>query len=104
MKRANCIRTKQIEKKRKGMLLKFHSSKSIGVLTSTKSGQKSVQSSTEGIFKIKLKYPDKKFYFFACNTLDPNELENFPFIDCWISTMCPRIREDLKVLNLEDLE
>ena len=34
---------------------------------------------------------------------DFNETENFPFIEAWINTMCPRIEEDMKVLNLEDL-
>lgn len=93
----------KIKKRRKGQLLKFHSSKEIGVLISTKPGQSTVQGKLDQIFKIQEKYKDKNFYFFLTNTLDNNELENFPFIEAWLNTMCPRIEEDLRVLNIRDL-
>lgn len=93
----------KIKKRRKGQLVKFYSSKEIGVLISTKPGQSTVQGKIETHFKLQEKYPDKNFYFFLTNTLQENELENFPFIQCWINTMCPRIEEDLRVLNIRDL-
>jgi len=99
-----------LEKRKKGALLKFHTSENIGVLISVKSGQKSVQQLPDDILKLKNKFKDKKFYFFCVNTLDFNELENFPFVDMWINTMCPRIGYDDTIrlpkplLNLEDLE
>lgn len=93
-----------VQKKRRGLLMKFHSAKSIGVLMSTKKGQKGVQASTKEVLRLGSLYPGKRFYFFVCNTLDFSELENFPFIESWMNTMCPRIREDLDVLNLEDLQ
>jgi diphthamide biosynthesis enzyme Dph1/Dph2-like protein len=37
------------------------------------------------------------------NTLRENELENFPDIDIFINTACPRI-EYKKVINIEDLK
>lgn len=99
----------QIERRKRGALSKFYASENIGVIISVKSGQKTVQSSLDDIRSIKDKYPEKKFYFFAANTLDFGELENFPFIDVWVNTMCPRIgcddSEKFKkgVVNLIDI-
>lgn len=98
-----------VQKKRKAALVKFLSSGTIGVLISTKSGQKTVQALLGTILKLQEKFPDKQFYFFACATLDFQELENYPFIQAWINTMCPRIGQDDVVrtrkalLNIEDL-
>ncbi|MFC1722612.1 diphthamide synthesis protein [Nanoarchaeota archaeon] len=89
--------------RQKGMRLKFHSSKIIGVLMTTKKGQSRVQITPEKVFGLEEKFPDKKFYYFICDTLDFNELENFPFIECWVNTMCPRIMQDLNVLNIKEV-
>lgn len=94
-----------IKKKQKGALLKFLSSKEIGVLVSTKSGQERLKDA----LKLKERYKNKNFYFFLFNTLDFNELENFPFIECFVNTACPRIALDDEnrirkaVINIEDL-
>ena len=59
--------------------------------------------------KLEKKYKDKKFYYFACDTLSIDELENFPFVQAWINTMCPRIgyedllRTRMAIVNLEDV-
>ena len=53
--------------------------------------------------KLEKKYPDKKFYTFVAETIDYAQLDNFNFIEAWINTACPRIEEDIKVLNIEDL-
>ena len=44
--------------------------------------------------KLRSKFPDKEFYFFLYDTLDYQGLEDFPFIECWVNTMCPRIGYD----------
>ncbi len=99
-----------VERRKRGALAKFYASDTIGVLISVKSGQKTVQTSLSRIYAIKEKYPDKKFYFFGCNTLDFSELENFPFIEVWVNTMCPRVglddNEKFKkgVVNIEDIQ
>jgi len=94
----------EIEKRRKIMLTKFYSSEVIGVLQTTKKGQSRAQvPSVEDIYGLEKKFPEKKFYYFLCETLDFKELENFPFVECWVNTMCPRIMEDIRVLNIEDL-
>lgn len=93
----------RIKKKKKGMLTKFHSSDVIGVLMTTKPGQSGVQGGLQKAQELEKRYSDKKFYYFLCDTLDFSELENFNFIECWLNTMCPRMMEDIKVLNVEDL-
>jgi 2-(3-amino-3-carboxypropyl)histidine synthase len=93
----------RIRKKKQGMLVKFHTSTNIGVLLTTKQGQGVVQGGIKKVQDIEKKYPNKKFYYFICDTLNFMEIENFPFIECWINTMCPRVVEDIKVLNLQDI-
>ena len=96
---------KKIENLRKSALSKFHLADKIGVVISTKSGQ-SVKVDRK---KLEKKYKDKKFYYFACDTLSIDELENFPFVQAWINTMCPRIgyedllRTRMAIVNLEDV-
>lgn len=93
----------RIRKKKKGMLTKFYSSDTIGVLMTTKKGQSGVQGGLQKVQEVEKKYPDKRFYYFLCDTLNFSELENFPFVECWLNTMCPRIMEDISVLNVEDV-
>ncbi|MFO8016438.1 MAG: diphthamide synthesis protein [Candidatus Woesearchaeota archaeon] len=94
------------EKRKRGALARFISSENIGVLVSTKKGQTGVQGGSKRIEEIKDRYNNKNFYDFAFNTLDKGELENFPFIDCWVNTACPRLFEDFEkgMINLEDIE
>ncbi len=89
-------------KKSKGMWVKFLSARQIGIMISLKPGQmiKHVEKIKQELEK---KYPDKKFYLFLFETLDINQMNNFPFIEAWINTACPRISDDVKVLNYEDL-
>ena len=79
-----------IEKKRKAGLLKFYSSEHIGVLVSLKHGQQCYKEAK----KLEQKFKDKTFYYLAFDTLDFSELENFPFIECFVNTACPRIGYD----------
>lgn len=98
----------KIRRKKQAMLAKFLSSESIGVIFTTKLGQSGIQVGTKNeriksLALLEKKYPDKIFYYFICDTLNFSELENFNFIECWINTMCPRIGEDILVLNLCDI-
>lgn len=108
-KKHRVLETKETEALRKkivGALTKFIASKEIGVLISTKPGQ----SQAAQAYALEKKYPDKKFYFLAFDTVDFSELENFPFIECFVNTACPRIAHDdsekirKPILNIEDLE
>ena len=94
----------QVEKynlKRKGAYLKFLESNEIGFLVSLKPGQNNFRKAIE--WKAKLK--DKNCYIFAFDTLDFNQIENFPFVQCWVNTACNRILDDYEKFPkpLEDL-
>ncbi len=91
---------------KKGALLKMMTSDNIGVLISTKPGQNKMKEALE----LKKKMPEKNLYFFIFDTLSFEELENFPFVDCYINTACPRIAYDdtnklrKPILNIDDVE
>jgi len=91
------ISKEEIEKKKreqKGKLLKFLASKKLGILVSTKPGQNNLKKALSLQKKLK-----KESFIFIFNTLNTEELENFPDIDCWINTACPRI-EGKKIVNI----
>jgi len=92
----------KLEKRKKGQLAKFLSSDNIGILVSTKPGQN--QSKLVEELREKLEKKGKHVFVFLANNIDFNSLENFNFIDVWINTACPRIIEDFKSLNPEDLK
>jgi len=79
-----------ILKKCRGGLIKFKSAKTIGVYVTTKPGQQQLKKAKE----LEEKYPDKSFYYFLSDNLSIGEMENFPFIEIWINTACPRIGFD----------
>lgn len=88
----------------RGALLRFLSAKNIGVIITVKPGQEHLRPS----FFLEKKFPDKKFYYFIDDIISFSQLENFPFIDVWVNTACPRIGFDDQeqfrkgVLNLND--
>lgn len=87
----------KLEKQLKGKLIKFHSAKKLGIIVSTKPGQNNIKQA------IKLKHTLKKpSFIFITDNLNLDELENFPDIDCWINTACPRI-QGKSIINYEDL-
>ena len=90
----------KLKKQQKGALLKFLSSDNIGILVSTKPGQEKFKKAFDLKKKIK-----KNCYIFLADTINPAEFENFPFIDCWINTACPRFADEKKgVINYEMVE
>lgn len=100
---------KDIEKKEKlqrAALSRFYMAENVGVLVSTKPGQFFLRKALE----LKQEYPDKKFFFIMDNTINFFGLEDFPFVDCWINTACPRIGYDdtikisKAIVNFEDVK
>ena len=89
------------KKRKKGALLKFYNADNVGVLVSTKKGQ---CCDVKELEKLEKKYPKKKFYMFVAETFDYSQLENFNFIEAWVNTACPRIEEDVRVINVNDLK
>ena len=87
------------KKTKKAALIKFLSSDKIGILVSTKSGQYNMKKALE----LKNK-ADKDYFIFQFDTLNKNELENFPFIECWVNTACPRISDEcINIINISDI-
>lgn len=90
----------RFENKKRTALIKFYSAEKIGILVSIKPGQNNLKKALE----IKKKLKNKEGHIFIFDTLDINELDNFPFIECWINTACPRIADEKSnILNAEDL-
>ncbi len=95
---------KNILRKYRASLMKFLVAKSIGVIVTVKPGQEHLKAS----YRLEHKFPDKQFYFFIDDVVSFNQLENFPFIDVWINTSCPRVGLDDQekftkgVINLND--
>ena len=53
----------------------------------------------------KKKLKDKNCYIFLADTVNPAEFENFPFIESWVNTACPRFADDnVGVVNYETVE
>ena len=91
-------------------LNRFYHAKRVGILISTKTGQSDNKINT---FSVDLKMKkalqlkarkDKEYYLFAFDTLNIYELENFPFIDCWVNTACSRIADEkLNIINIDTI-
>ncbi len=95
---------KNILRKYRASLMKFFVAKTIGVIVTIKPGQEHLKAS----YRLEKKFPDKQFYFFIDDVVSFNQLENFPFIEVWINTTCPRVGLDDQekftkgVINLND--
>ena len=102
------IQKKDIEKylkKKKANLAKFYMSDVIGVFISSKWGQQYKDSA----LKLKKMYKEKQFYYFLGDNFQEQEMDNFPYVECWINTACPRIGQDdilrhtKPVVNIKDI-
>lgn len=97
--------SEKLRKKVKGAYAKFIMSKEVGVLITTKPGQYKEKIAD----KLIEKYPDKTFYFFLDNTHNFGGLQDFPFVNCFVNTMCERIGYDdmdvqgISIINVEDI-
>jgi 2-(3-amino-3-carboxypropyl)histidine synthase len=86
---------------------RFLMSDSVGILVSTKEGQSRLKHAIE--LKKKLEQSKKKAYVLLADELNLQGLENFPFIQCFVNTACPRISYDdyqkssKPIVELEDI-
>lgn len=95
---------KDYEKRKKAALIKFLHADTVGIIVSTKPGQYyDINNPKNKIRQLEKKYKDKKFYTFIADTIDYKQFDNFPFIQAWINTACPRIEEDIRIINVEDI-
>lgn len=82
---------KQISKYKRNLKL-FINSDVIGILVTIKPGQQYFLSAKK--LKENLEKDGKKVYIFIEDTININNLENYPFIQAWVNTACPRIGTD----------
>jgi len=82
--------------KAKANIKRFLMAKNVGVVVTTKPGQEHFHY----FKKLEAKYKEKKFYAFVCDAVSFSEMDNFPFIDVWVNTACPRIGAE-DILNTE---
>ena len=92
-------------KKRKAAYMKFLEAEEIGILVSLKPGQNNFKKAVE----LKRQLKDKNSYIFVFDTLDFSQLENFPFVQCWVNTACNRMLDDYDkfqkpLVDLSDIE
>jgi 2-(3-amino-3-carboxypropyl)histidine synthase len=99
-----------IQKRTKGRILKFLTSKNIGIIITTKRGQNNSKKAELLHDKILKRWPEKKIFMFMCSELNFSELENFNFVDVYINTACSRIGHDdtirspKPIINMSDVE
>jgi len=90
-----------LKKKQKASYSKFLSADKIGILISTKPGQQNLKKALE----IKNKIKNKETYLFISNNINPLEFENFPEIESWVNTACPRLdMEDGRIVNVNRIK
>lgn len=89
---------KKFIKRKHAGFTKFSMSENIGIIVSLKYGQKDFAHALD--FS---KRDDKNYFIFACDTFDFSETENFPFVECWINSACPRISDEKPLINLDEL-
>ena len=90
---------KQQINKTKANLKKFVAANTIGILVTYKPGQQYLPAAQR--LKKKLESQGKKAYIFVDDDIQLNLLENYPFIDAWVNTACPRIgTDDITTINL----
>lgn len=104
-KKINEEEINKYKKNKKISYIKFLHADNVGIIISTKPGQYyPIKKINPLIKKLKNKYKNKKFYIFICDNVDGKEFENFNFIDCWVNTACPRMEEDIKIINISELK
>ncbi|MCX8175968.1 MAG: diphthamide biosynthesis enzyme Dph2 [Candidatus Bathyarchaeota archaeon] len=77
---------------RKVALAKLVEASSVGILVGLKPGQKNMKLA-EDVYKV-LRKNGKNVFLFCLNEITPENLENFPGIDVYVNTACPRVGLD----------
>jgi len=91
----------KLQTKKKTAFIKFHSAETVGILVSTKPGQNRLKQA----FELKNKLKDKQYYVFINDTIDLADMENYPFIQAWVNTACPRLADySSNIINIGDIK
>ena len=98
-------------KRKQGILRKFLMADKIGVIITVKPGQYhakqyfTIEKKIAMVHKLKA-LKNKQVYLFITDNISVNELENYPDIQCWVNTACPRLKDDFlgkSVINYQEL-
>jgi 2-(3-amino-3-carboxypropyl)histidine synthase len=90
-----------LKKQQKVAYLKFLNSKKTGILVSTKPGQNRLKQA----ITLKNKIKGKESYLFLSNNINTLEFENFPDIESWINTACPRLdMNNTSIINMNNIK
>ena len=82
--------------------MKFLHSTKLGIIVSTKPGQKFAAAKK---LKQQLAKKNKQAFIFQTDNINLAELENFPDIELWINTACPGLCfDDKRIVNLRDIQ
>ncbi len=87
----------QVKRYKRNLKL-FVSAQKIGILVTIKPGQNYFLTAKR--LKAHLEKQGKKAYIFIDDTLNLTQLENYPFIEAWVNTACPRIGTD-DIINIK---
>ena len=91
---------RKLELKEKASYMKYLHANNIGILISNKPGQENLKRA----LTLKNKLKNKKAYLFLTNTINISEFQNFPQIESWVNTACPRMNFDYPIINICKLE
>ncbi|MFH1447705.1 MAG: diphthamide biosynthesis enzyme Dph2 [Candidatus Micrarchaeota archaeon] len=96
---------RQARRRRKGAMAALISAKNVGILISTKTGQKDIRCSLA--VKRRLERTDKRCVLLVSNFVDFASLTNFGKLDCYVNTACPRLSDDYelagkRIINYRD--
>lgn len=105
MSKVDRAEVERYNRKRKAAYMKFLEAENIGMLVSLKPGQNNFKKAVE----LKKNLKDKNCFIFVSDTIDFSQIENFPFIQCWVNTACNRILDDYDkfpkpLVDLGDIE
>ncbi|MEK6923154.1 MAG: diphthamide synthesis protein [Nanoarchaeota archaeon] len=82
-----------LRKKNIMRIAKAKDARVIGLLVTTKLGQNEMQGYVSEV-KKKLEGMGKEVYVFITELINPYDLSQFPQIEAWVNTACPRITDD----------
>ncbi|MBD3263191.1 diphthamide biosynthesis enzyme Dph2 [Candidatus Woesearchaeota archaeon] len=84
-------------KKQAARVSKVRDAQILGILVTTKPGQQNLKRAEQ--IKKKLQSQGKQAFVFVADTINPNDLLNFPQIQAWINTACPRLVDDQELFK-----
>ena len=88
-------------RKKKSKQMKFIREEKVGLIVSTKQGQKT---RAYKVMKERIEKAGKKVYLFEADNIDIGDLDNFNNIRLWVNTACFGLAlDDSRIINFQDI-